>query len=132
MILLDTSALIEFYRPQGIPAVQETVAEVIDADLAAVNGVIQVEILAFAPARYKFGNLLGDFKLFRWIDLEEGDFDLAAELGFSLRRNAITLPATDLIIAASAMRASAVVYHVDSHYDVLSQHCGLKAKNLRF
>jgi predicted nucleic acid-binding protein len=51
-------------------------------------------------------------------------------MGFSLRRKAITIPATDLIIAASAIRAGAVLYHVDGHYDMLSRYYGLKAKNL--
>lgn len=59
------------------------------------------------------------------------DFDLAAEIGYSLRRRAITIPAPDLIIAASAIRAEAVLYHSDSHYDVLSRHVDLKARNLQ-
>jgi len=131
MILVDSSALIEFYRPKGLPKVQAAVAEAIDADLVAVNGVIQVEILAFASPRTPFTELLDDFKGFHWLDLEEVDFDFAAEIGYSLRRKAITIPAPDLIIAASAMRADAVLYHSDSHYDVLSRHVDLKARNLQ-
>ena len=131
MILVDSSAFIEFYRPKGLPHVRAAVAEAIDADLVAVNGVIQVEILAFSSPRIPFAELLGDFKVFHWLDLEEVDFDFAAEIGYSLRRKAITIPAPDLIIAASAMRADAVLYHSDTHYDVLSRHVDLKAKNLQ-
>ncbi|HEV7787360.1 MAG TPA: hypothetical protein VGQ28_18600, partial [Thermoanaerobaculia bacterium] len=79
-------------------------AEVIEADLVAINGVIQVEVLAFADV-ISYRKLRSDFKIFHWLDLLEPEFDLATEMGFSLRRMAITIPATDLIIAASAIHA---------------------------
>jgi predicted nucleic acid-binding protein len=131
MILVDSSALVEYYRPKGIPSVQAAVTEAIEADAAAVNGIIQVEVLAFASARASFDELLHDFEVFHRIALQEVDFDRATEMGFSLRRRAVTIPATDLIIAASALRSDAVLYHVDGHYDTLSRYYGLKAKNLR-
>ena len=71
MILVDSSALIEFYRPKGLPNVRAAVAEAIDADLVAVNGVIQVEILAFSSPRTSFTELLEDFKVFHWLDLKK-------------------------------------------------------------
>jgi predicted nucleic acid-binding protein len=129
MILVDSSALIDYYRPAGLPRVRSAVAEVIEADLVAINGVIQVEVLSFADV-ISYRKLRSDFKIFHWLDLHETEFDLATEMGFSLRRKAITIPATDLIIAASAIQAGAVLYHVDSHYDTISQHCNLKSRNL--
>jgi predicted nucleic acid-binding protein len=131
MILVDSSALIEYYRPSGSPQIRSAVAEVIEEDLVAVNGVIQVVVVAFAPSQASYGKLLSDFKVFHWLDLEEIDFDFATEMGSSLRRNGITLPAPDLIIAASAIRSGAVLFHADSHFDVLSRHSDLKSKNLR-
>ena len=132
MILVDSSAFVEYYRPTGSRIVRAAVAEVIEADLVAVNGVVQVEILAFASSEVNYRKLLSDFRVFHWLDLEKADFDLAAELGFSLRRKAITIPPADLMIAASAIRSDATVYHVDSHYDMISRHSDLKAKNLEF
>lgn len=131
MILVDSSALVEYYRPRGIPDVQAAVTEAIEADAAAVNGIIQVEVLAFVSGRASFDDLLHDFKVFHRIALQEIDFDRATEMGFSLRLRGSTIPATDLIIAASAIRAGATLYHMDGHYDVLSRYYGLKAKNLR-
>jgi predicted nucleic acid-binding protein len=92
MILVDSSAFVEYYRPSGSPVVRAAVAEAIEADLVAVNGVVQVEILAFASSQTNYQKLLSDFRVFRWLDLERADFDFAAELGFSLRRKAITVP----------------------------------------
>lgn len=131
MILVDSSAFIEYYRPSGSPQVRSAVAGVIEDDLVAVNGVIQVEVVAYASSQSSYAKLLCDFKVFHWLELEESDFDFATELGSSLRRKGVTLPAADLIIAASAIRSSAVLFHADSHFDVLSQHSDLKSKNLR-
>lgn len=131
MILVDSSALVEYYRPNGIPEVQAAVTEAIEADAAAVNGIIQVEVLGFASGRDSFDDLLHDFKVFHRIALQEIDFDQATEMGFFLRRRGVTVPATDLIIAASAIRAGAILYHKDGHYDALSRYYALKAKNLQ-
>ncbi|MFL6233575.1 MAG: PIN domain-containing protein [Thermoanaerobaculia bacterium] len=130
MILVDSSALVEYYRPKGIPEVQAAVTEAIEADAAAVNGIIQVEVLAFVSGRASFDELLDDFKVFHRIALQETDFDRATEMGFSLRSRGVSVPPTDLIIAASAIRAGAILYHTDGHYDMLSRYYGLKAKNL--
>ncbi|MBN2493150.1 MAG: PIN domain-containing protein [Deltaproteobacteria bacterium] len=130
MILVDSSAWIEFYRPTGDPAVAEAVAELVASDRAAVNGIIQVEIVSFAPDRKTFLELLDDFRALHWIALGREDFDLACEQGSLLRGKGITVPATDLIIAASAIRNSASLFHTDSHYDLIADHTPLLATNL--
>lgn len=131
MILVDSSAFIEYYRPRGLPAIQNAVDKAVEADLVAVNGVIQVEVLGFASGQPSLRELRHDFGSFHWLEVERTDFDLATEIGLSLRKKGITVPAPDLIIAASAILADAVLYHADSHYDSLALHFDLKATNLR-
>lgn len=130
MILVDSSAWVEYYRPAGFPVVKAAVARAVEADLATVNGVIQVEILAFAPGSSNLAKLISDFKIYNWIELDEGDFDFATEMGFFLRRKAVTLKAADLIIAASAIRTRSLLYHTDSHFDDVARHFDLKSRNL--
>jgi hypothetical protein len=129
-ILLDSSALIEYYRPSGSPAVQAAVAEAISQERAAVNGIIQVEILVFAPDQASYRKLLADFQAFHWLDLGSEEFALATELGFQLRRQGVTVPPTDLMIAASGIQAGATLYHLDAHYDLIAQHSNLSARHL--
>ncbi len=131
MIVADSSALIEYYRPGGREAAAEAVAEAIAADRLAVNGVIQVEIVAFARSDVDRRRLAEDFQAFHWLELTRRDFALAQELGFQLRRNGLTVPPTDLIIAASAINAAAVLYHLDGHFDVIAEYSGLKAKSFQ-
>jgi predicted nucleic acid-binding protein len=131
MILVDSSALIEYYRPSGLPPVRAAVTEVIDADLAVVNGIVRVEVLAFAsPWQTSYSKLVSDFSAFRWLNLREPEFDLACDLGQTLRKKGITIPSTDLIIAASAVLSGATIYHTDSHFDDLARHCDVRARNL--
>ena len=130
LILVDSSAFIEYYRPSGSPAVQAAVAEAIASERVAVNGIIQVEVLAFAPNQASYRKLEADFQAFHWLHLGAEEFALATEMGFRLRRQAITIPPTDLIIAASAIQAGAVLYHVDGHYDSIAQHSDLTVRHL--
>ena len=49
MIVVDSSAWIEFYRSGGDPVVSEAVAAAVANDVVLTNGIIQAEIVSFAP-----------------------------------------------------------------------------------
>ena len=100
MILVDSSAWIEYYHPRGNSAVQEAVASAIQSDEAAVNGIIYVEIVGFVSNDNQRKTLMSDFGSFHWLELHRGIFDEACELGSTIRVHGITVLATDLIIAA--------------------------------
>ncbi len=131
MIVVDSSAFIEYYRPGGDRHVRAAVAEVIAADQVMINGIIHVEIVAFASARDDYERLSADFRAFHWLDTGLQDYEHAAKMGFLLRRKGVTVPATDLIIAASATRAEATLYHVDQHYVGIAEHTDLQERYLR-
>jgi predicted nucleic acid-binding protein len=129
MILVDSSALIEYYRRGGSPAVQEAVAAAIAEDALAFNGIILVEVVGFAADERERQELLGSFGAFHRLALDTGDFDLAARIGFDLRRKGRTVPATDLIIAACAIRTDAELLHVDDHFDEIASVSALTSRN---
>jgi predicted nucleic acid-binding protein len=129
MILVDSSAWIEFYRPSGSPGVRTVVAAAIESDLVAVNGVIQVEVLAFSRHDNR-RKLASHFEALHWLDLGKSSFDLATEIGARARSEGITVPSTDLIIAACAVESGSVLLHADTHFDLLIPHSGLKSRNL--
>jgi predicted nucleic acid-binding protein len=129
MIVADSSALIEYYRRGGSPAVQDAVAAAITDDALAFNGIIFVEVVGFAADERERRELLASFGAFRRLPLDDGDFDLAASIGFDLRRRGCTVPATDLIIAACAIRARAELLHVDDHFDEIARVSALASRN---
>jgi predicted nucleic acid-binding protein len=56
-------------------------------------------------------------------------WERAYDLAYSLRRKGITVPYTNILIAASALMVSATVVHADSHFDLMQPHCGLKVES---
>jgi predicted nucleic acid-binding protein len=129
MIVADSSALIEYYRRGGSPAVQEAVSAAITADALAFNGIIFVEVVGFAADERERQALLASFGAFHRLALDDGDFDLAASIGCDLRRRGRTVPATDLIIAACAIRARAELLHVDDHFAEIASVSALVSRN---
>ena len=129
MIVVDSSAFIEYYRPGGDPETSSAVAEAISEDQVAVNGLIQAEIVSYAASEAARERLISDFAAFHWLDLNQADFALAHDLGFQLRQTGVTIPATDLIIAASAINYDAVLYHRDRHFDLMARSVPLAVQS---
>jgi predicted nucleic acid-binding protein len=130
MIVADSSALIEYYRKAGAPVVQAAVAAAIARDELATNGIIYVEVVGFAADERERRVLLADFRGFHRLELSNADFDLAAAIGFDLRRLGRTVPATDLIIAACAIRAQAQLLHLDDHFEEIAKVSALDSRRL--
>ncbi len=62
--------------------------------------------------------------------MQDEVFLKAAVMGSELRREGITVPSTDLIIAASAINSKSILYHIDNHFDMIAEHTNLKVGNL--
>lgn len=129
MILIDTSAWIEFYRRDGDPFYVDAVASAIKDNTAAVNGLILVELLAFSKSEKEYGILASDLSSFLMIETDTEVYLKAAEIGFKLRRIGITIPATDLIIAASTVESGAQLLHRDRHYQSITKVILLKERS---
>ncbi len=130
MILVDSSAWIEYYRPQGLYMARQAVAEAVRDDKVAGHGIVRVEIVAFARNEKERRRLASDFAAFHELGPLEQDFDRAISLGYQLRREGFTVPTTDLIIAASAIRADCILYHLDAHFEQIASLSELRCRNL--
>lgn len=130
MILVDSSAWITYYRREGSEDIKGLIIEAISADGVAINGVIAVEVLSGISRDKEFKKVDSDFKGFHWFPLVEETFSEASSLGSSLRKKGITIPSTDLIIAASAISSGSTLFHLDSHFDMIAKHTDLKVRNL--
>jgi predicted nucleic acid-binding protein len=70
------------------------------------------------------------FKAFHFVTVSEEDYYSASLPGSSLRRKGISVPSTDLIIAASAIKGDYTLLHQDHHFDLIAKHSSLKSINL--
>ena len=125
MILVDSSAWIEYYRRDGSEEVRDLVFSAIRDNRAATNGIIKVEIVAYATRDADSLNVRSDLSGCHWLELTGPVFELAGEMGRKLRTLGVTVPATDLIIASSARHASAELLHFDGHFELIAEHLPL-------
>lgn len=125
MILIDTSAWIEFLRDTGSP-----VCERVDALLeveTAVCDPIRMEVLAGARDEQHLRKLRGLLARASILPTEPVHYEEAAVLYRRCRSEGETVRRLiDCLIGAVAIRAGAAVLHCDSDFDVLARHTPLR------
>ena len=124
MIVVDTSAWIEFLRDTGSP-VCNAVDELLDADLAVCDA-ISMEILAGARDDRHLSQLRGLINRATMLPTTPADYDEAAALYRMCRRRGETVrKLIDCLIAAVAIRAGAELLHADLDFTALERHTAL-------
>jgi len=125
MILVDTSAWIEFLRDTGSPACVR-VDEVLGSDLAICDPV-RMEVLAGARHESHLRELRGLLARASQVPTYPIDYEDAAALYRTCRRGGGTVrKLIDCLIAAVAIRADLAVLHADTDFDVLARHTPLR------
>lgn len=125
MILVDTSAWIEFLRDTGSPTCVR-VDEALGGEIAICEA-IRMEVLAGGRDGPHMDGLRRLLARAVMISIEPGDFDHAAALYRVCRRRGETVrKLIDCLIAAVAIRADVPVLHNDSDYETLARHTALK------
>lgn len=118
MILIDTSAWIEFLRPRGIPAVRERVAAYLGADEGAFTCPIRFELLSGAKDG-EIADVEAVLGLCRHIPFGEQCWTSAARIERELRRRGVSVPRDDVFVATVAIRTKTTVICRDSHFDMM-------------
>jgi len=118
MILIDTSAWIEFFRRMGDREVKARVAGYIDLGEAAYCGPVQFELLAGARES-ELATIRKAFSFSRFLEFPVQCWERAAELEKTLRRTGITIPRDDIFVAAVALHHKVGVYTTDPHFKMV-------------
>lgn len=125
MILIDTSAWVEFLRDTG-----SDVCERVDSALAgpvAVNDAVRMELLAGARNERELAQLEGLLIRCSIRPLRSTSYDEAAQLIRTCRAAGETVrKMIDCLIATSAISADLPLLHRDSDFDVLARHTALR------
>lgn len=123
MILVDTSAWIEFQRATGSPADRRLTAAIESRERLATTGLIVLELLAGARDETQARDLRRLLDRCRYLRVEEpSDFEAAAAIYRACRREGATvrrLP--DCLIATVAIRTRAAVLHRDADFDAIAR-----------
>ncbi len=121
MILVDTSAWVEYLRDTGSP-VCALVDAMLGNDLATCDPV-RMEVLAGARSERHLADLRGLLARSSVLPTSPADYDQAAQLYRICRSRGETVrKMIDCLIAAVAIRADVPVLHADADFDVLVRH----------
>ena len=125
MIMIDTSAWIEFLRDTG-SEVCEAVENVLDEDIA-VSDPIRMEVLAGARDEDHLDQLRKLLGRCAHLEAVPVDYDNAAILYRQCRINGETVrKLVDCLIAAIAIRHECTLLHHDSDFATLARHTELQ------
>ena len=125
MILIDTSAWIEFLRDTGSKPCL-AVDALLGADIATCAAV-RMEVLAGARHEQHLDELRRLLARATLLPTTLADYEDAAALYRTCRRNGQTVRRLiDCLIAAVAIRAAVPVLHADTDFDTLARHTPLR------
>ena len=127
MILIDTSAWVEFLRDTGSP-VCVRVDDLLAGDIATCDP-IRMEVLAGARDEGHLGDLRGLLARAIVLGAEPVDYEQAAAIYRGCRRHGQTVrKLIDCLIAATAIRHSVPVLHLDTDFEVIRRHTTLQVE----
>ena len=116
--LIDTSAWIEYFRPEGDPEITRRVDIALASDQACVCEMVLLELRrGGGEGQRKAVNQLAESVRLCPIDGEV--WNLAYRLADRTRTARTPVPNTDLVISACAHRYGLALVHRDRHFDVL-------------
>lgn len=115
MVIADTSVWIPFFnRPNSRE--KQTLDLLIDADDVALVGIVLAELLQGCRSHQERGELKDGLLALPYLEVTQSTWVNAGALSAGLLRKGITLPLSDLIIAALTIEHHCPVYSLDDHF----------------
>ena len=128
--LVDTSIWLEVLPPgRGSQPLRQRIDNLLAEDMVATTGMVRLELLGGVRSQEEWRHLSELLAALHLLPVTEAHWDEAAQMGFQLRRQGISVPFTDLLIGAVAMREGAVVVHRDHHFDLIAAHLPIKVES---
>jgi len=124
MVLVDTSAWIEFFRRDGDPLVKLAMKALIEQLEATLCGPVEMEFLGSARIHER-PRIQSRFDILPYLSNDQKIWREAAGHYATLRAAGTTLPWNDVIIGTLALRQGCRVYAVDRHFDAMARLLGL-------
>jgi predicted nucleic acid-binding protein len=133
VILVDSSAWIEYQRATGSPADLRVNRAIETDEPLETTGLVLLEVLSGAHDESHARDLRRLLDRCRFLPLEEpSDHEAAAALYRACRRQGTTIRRLpDCLIATVAMRTNTTLLHRDADFDAIARHGPLSTLALR-
>jgi predicted nucleic acid-binding protein len=115
MVIVDTSTWIPFFnRPESRE--KQVIDELIDRGDVAVVGIVLAELLQGCRSQEERDELKEALLALPYLGVSQATWIAAGEISSNLLRKGITLPLTDVVLAAVAIEHRCSVYSLDTHF----------------
>jgi predicted nucleic acid-binding protein len=125
MVIVDTSAWVEFFRRQGDPSVKLAVKGLLDAYEATLCGPVEMEFLGGARPEEK-DRIQSWFGIVPYARNDQKIWRKAATLYSRMNGKGFKVPWNDALIACITIEKGCRVYAVDKHFEAMSRFAGLR------
>ena len=119
--LVDTSSWIEALRVDGDPQVRSRVSSLMNEGKACLCDMVLLELWNGAQGDREKKNLKRLEEGLSILITDKDVWDMAKELARTCRSKGVTVPATDLLVFACAVRHKADLEHSDEHLKLIRQ-----------
>ncbi len=128
-VLIDTSVWIFTLRKNPVQEIVQRVDRLLAENAVATIGLVKLELLGGVKTEAEFRRLGSRLGALHLIETDAGLWEEAASLAFRLRREGLTVPSTDVLIAAGALRTRARIMHADTHFDEMARKLPLQVES---
>lgn len=120
MILVDSSSWIHFLRPDGDRGVRERVVHALNDGEACWCSMVRLELWNGAGGERERSVLRQFERVIPELPIDAAVWAHAIQLARAARRAGVTVPATDLLIAACARHHGASIESADADFDAIA------------
>ena len=121
MILIDTSAWIEFFRKKGNPEAKNRVASLLNGDEAAYTCPVMMELMAGAREPAELELISETLSLCQRIVFQAEFWERAAQIERTLRQRGVTVPRDDVLVATVVCEHRMTLLCRDAHFDLIGR-----------
>jgi predicted nucleic acid-binding protein len=132
MILIDTSAWIEFFRKKGSPQAKSRVASLLNDDAAAFTCPVLMELIAGAREPSELELISETLSLCQRLVFKPEFWERAAHIERTLRQRGVMVPRDDVLVATVACEHRVILVCRDTHFDLIGRKadCELKIEQI--
>ena len=126
LVLVDTSAWIDFFSRRGSRTLKARLRRLLDDDNVATTGPVVLELLQGCRSEPEREQLERYFRALHWLPVEDRHWYSAGAMAFRLRRRGITVSAVDAVIATVADSHGCSLLQQDRDFEHIARYTGLR------
>ncbi len=127
MLIVDSSVWIDFFAGRELPHVQRLDTALLSDQEIGVPDIVRLEILSGVREDAALRKITSNLNALRRITAVDGDWDEAAALYRTCRRNGVTVRSVvDCLIVRLTVREGALLLANDRDFAMMVPHCKLQ------